>query len=139
MEAEAAESDVLGGVGEDAVPDIVVANPPYLVDPAHRLYRDGGGALGFDLSLRILRETLDRQAATAPGGLLILYTGVAIVAGGKDPFRAAAERLLHEPGRRVRWSYGEIDPDVFGEELENPVYAEAERIAAIGLVVESLG
>ncbi|HEY0523291.1 MAG TPA: class I SAM-dependent methyltransferase [Stellaceae bacterium] len=136
VEAEAAESDVLDGIGEDAAPDIVVANPPYLVDPAHRLYRDGGGALGFDLSLRILRETLDRQAATAPGGLLILYTGVAIVAGGEDPFRAAAERLLRE--RRVRWSYSEIDPDVFGEELENPAYAEAERIAAVGLVVESI-
>jgi methylase of polypeptide subunit release factors len=136
VEAETAESDVLRGIGEAAAPDIVVANPPYLVDPARRLYRDGGGALGFDLSLRILRETLDRL--TTPGGLLILYTGVAIVAGGEDPFRAAAERLLRDRGGGVRWSYSEIDPDVFGEELENPAYAEAERIAAVGLVVESL-
>jgi methylase of polypeptide subunit release factors len=134
-EAEAIESDVLAGIEEDAATDIVVANPPYLVDPARRLYRDGGGALGFDLSVRILREALDRLAR--PGGLLILYTGVAITAGGVDPFRAAAERLLGE--RRVRWSYSEIDPDVFGEELKNPAYAESERIAAVGLVVESVG
>jgi methylase of polypeptide subunit release factors len=138
--AETAESDVLSGVGEEIAPaDIVVANPPYLVDPAGRLYRDGGGALGFDLSLRVLRETLERLKA--PGGLLILYTGVAILAGGgEDPFRAAAERLLRERGGggSVRWSYSEIDPDVFGEELENPAYAETERIAAVGLVVESI-
>lgn len=32
-------------------------------------------------------------------------------------------------------SYDEIDPDVFGEELEQPAYAAAHRIAAVGLVV----
>lgn len=34
-----------------------------------------------------------------------------------------------------RTSYDEIDPDVFGEELEQPAYAAAHRIAAVGLVV----
>ena len=31
--------------------------------------------------------------------------------------------------------YEEIDPDVFGEELENPAYAEVERIAAVVLTL----
>ena len=34
------------------------------------------------------------------------------------------------------WRYRELDPDVFGEELEEPAYAEAERIAAVALVVQ---
>jgi hypothetical protein len=33
-------------------------------------------------------------------------------------------------------AYGELDPDVFGEELDTPAYACAERIAAVGLVVQ---
>jgi len=31
--------------------------------------------------------------------------------------------------------YRELDPDVFGEELERPAYARVERIAVIGLDV----
>ena len=31
-------------------------------------------------------------------------------------------------------AYREIDPDVFGEELERPAYRDVERIAAIGAV-----
>ena len=31
-------------------------------------------------------------------------------------------------------SYGEIDPDVFGEELEREDYADVDRIAVVGLV-----
>ena len=30
-----------------------------------------------------------------------------------------------------RWRYRELDPDVFGEELDEPAYADAERIAAV--------
>ena len=30
--------------------------------------------------------------------------------------------------------YGELDPDVFGEELERDDYANVERIAVIGLI-----
>ena len=33
-------------------------------------------------------------------------------------------------------TYGEIDPDIFGEELEQPGYERVERIAAVGAVVE---
>ena len=110
--------------------DLIVANPPYLVDGGERTYRHGGGALGSELSLRIVREGLPRLA---PGGRLILYTGAAIVEGG-DPFRDAASALLRQAG--VAFNYREIDPDVFGEELDAPAYAHAERIAAVALVVE---
>lgn len=119
-------SDVLSGV--DRAPDLVLANPPYLADPAGRAYRDGGGRLGSGLSLRIVSESLERLA---PGGMLVLYTGSAIV-GGRDLFREAVAPLLDSRG--ARWRYEEIDPDVFGEELDTAAYAEAERIAAIGLV-----
>ena len=34
--------------------DLIISNPPYLVDPLKRRYRHGGGNLGSDLSLSIL-------------------------------------------------------------------------------------
>jgi methylase of polypeptide subunit release factors len=64
--------------------DLVVANPPYLLDPARRAYRHGGGRLGEGLSLAMLDAAVGRLA---PGGTLLLYTGVAVV-NGHDPFRA---------------------------------------------------
>jgi SAM-dependent methyltransferase len=125
-------SDVMGSLAGQF--DLVVANPPYLVDPAERRYRHGGGTFGADLSLRILREGVCRLS---PQGRLVLYTGSAIV-DGADPFRAAAELALSgTPWRILR--YREIDPDVFGEELEQPAYAGADRIAAVGVVVGSRG
>jgi methylase of polypeptide subunit release factors len=125
--AETLVSDVLQAL--DGRPDLIIANPPYLVDAGRRLYRNGGGRLGFDLSLRILREAADRLR---PGGLLILYTGSAIIAG-RDLFREEAARFLAT--RDMRWRYRELDPDVFGEELEDPAYSDAERIAVVALVV----
>ena len=109
--------------------DLIVANPPYLVDPARRLYRDGGGAFGAALSLRILREGLARLA---PGGRLVLYTGSAIV-DGQDALRERATQLASAAG--CQFEYTEIDPDVFGEELETTIYQGVERIAVVSLVV----
>jgi hypothetical protein len=34
------------------------------------------------------------------------------------------------------WTYREVDPDVFGEELGHGAYVDAERIAAIVLIAE---
>ncbi len=52
--------------------------------------------------------------------------------------RSAAASIACAPGwrhacrhRRWQWDYREIDPDVFGEELLEPAYAEADRIAAV--------
>jgi release factor glutamine methyltransferase len=131
--AAARRSDLLSGVPGDPF-DLVIANPPYLVDPAERAYRHGGGPLGAGLSLAILDAALGRLA---PGGTLLLYTGAAVV-NGHDPFRAAAEgRLGADPG--VGWTYREMDPDVFGEELDTAAYAEADRIAAVVLTVTRKG
>ncbi len=68
----------------------------------------------------------------APGGRLLLYTGSAIV-DGVDSFAALAQRELLQSG--LVYTYAEIDPDVFGEELESGVYAKADRIAAVLLTV----
>lgn len=109
--------------------DLIVSNPPYLVDADKRTYRHGGGDYGEGLSQRILEQSI---AHLRPGGRLILYTGSAVVQG-VDPFSewaaATAARAACHFTRR------EIDPDVFGEELDRPEYAPVDRIAAIGLVV----
>ncbi|MDQ3366824.1 MAG: class I SAM-dependent methyltransferase [Myxococcota bacterium] len=105
--------------------DLVIGNPPYLLDAGHRVYRDGGGELGIALGVRIVREGLARLT---PGGRLLLYTGAPIV-DGEDRVRAAIAPLL--AAGAARWSYEELDPDVFGEELETPAYAAVDRIAAV--------
>jgi methylase of polypeptide subunit release factors len=126
-DVEVVESDVLAGVTGPI--DVVIANPPYLADPGRRLYRDGGGALGFDLSVRIVHEALARLGS---GGQLVLYTGSPVVAG-QHPLRASLAPLL--AARPCRSSWEEIDPDVFGEELDAPAYQDVERIAVVALVV----
>jgi release factor glutamine methyltransferase len=119
------ESDVLGAV-EGAV-DLVIANPPYMRDAGARTYRDGGGSHGEALAVRIVREAIARLS---PGGTLILYTGSAIV-DGRDVFLSSVTPLLDS----LQYEYEELDPDVFGEELDQPSYQDVDRIAAIGLRV----
>ncbi|MEO6825251.1 MAG: methyltransferase [Nitrosospira sp.] len=109
--------------------DLIVANPPYLVDPTQRAYRHGGGPLGSGLSFDIIDAALPRLSH---GGTLLLYTGTAIL-NGIDRFRAGVERKLRNSD--VHWHYTEIDPDVFGEELLQEAYAEADRIAAVIITV----
>jgi methylase of polypeptide subunit release factors len=113
--------------------DLILANPPYLNDAARRTYRHGGGRFGEALSARIVREGLPRLS---PGGRLVLYTGAAMVEG-HDPLLALLRPHLQASG--WPWRYREIDPDVFGEELDEPAYQEAERIAAVSLVVQRPG
>lgn len=120
-------SDVLAGIAGDA--DIIISNPPYLVDGGQRRYRHGGGALGCELSQRIVAESLPRLR---PGGRLVLYTGSAIVAG-RDLFKAAVTSMLEDFSGS--WRYEEIDPDVFGEELDAAPYGRADRIAAVAVTV----
>jgi release factor glutamine methyltransferase len=125
--AQCIQSDVLASVSGDA--DVIVSNPPYLVDSHERLYRHGGKSFGAELSVRILREALPRLR---PGGQLILYTGTVFV-DGVDTFLQSASSHLQSD--EFEFTYEEIDPDVFGEELDRRHYARAERIAAVGLVV----
>ena len=129
--AKAVDSDVLGGIDGDA--DIIIANPPYLVDDDRRLYRHGGGELGIDLAVRIAEESFPR---IRPGGRLVLYTGTPIVRGA-DPLFDSLQRCLQLYASH--FVYEEIDPDVFGEELDRPAYANADRIAAVGLTAIKRG
>ena len=125
---EAIESDVLASVPGEL--DAVIANPPYLADRHARTYRDGGGALGIDLSLRIVRDGLARLS---PDGQLILYTGSPVIAGA-HPLREALRPILAARPCRARWR--ELDPDVFGEELDAAPYDRVDRIAVVMLVVD---
>ena len=120
-------SNLLAAVDGDF--DLIVANPPYLLDPSKRAYRHGGGGLGEGLSLAIVDVAMDRLA---PGGTLLLYTGAAIV-GGADYFGGTIRTRLDRAD--MEWDYREIDPDVFGEELLQPAYAETDRIAAVLLTM----
>jgi methylase of polypeptide subunit release factors len=121
-------SDLFSQVNDGG--DFIISNPPYLVDSAARTYRHGGGELGFDLSLRIVEESLDRLY---PGGRLLLYTGTPVIAGEDAFFEAVRPRL---EARQCRYSYEEIDPDVFGEELQAAPYDRVDRIAAVVLTVD---
>jgi len=113
----------------DGVFDVVTANPPYIIDADSRLYRDGGGMHGAQISLDMARMALDRLA---PGGRMILYTGSAIVEGDD----ALEQALAGEASARgFRLAYRELDPDVFGEELDQPGYADIERIALVAAVI----
>jgi methylase of polypeptide subunit release factors len=125
IEAETVSSDVLRAV--DGAVDLVISNPPYLVDDRARTYRHGGAAHGAELSVRIVKEALTRLDRDG-GGSLVLYTGVAML-GERDPFFEAIRSSLAESG--ARYSYEEIDPDVFASELRRPAYADAERIAVV--------
>jgi methylase of polypeptide subunit release factors len=121
--AVAVESDILRGVEGEF--DLIVANPPYLIDGSARTYRHGGGAFGEGLSIAILEQALDRLSKS---GVLLLYTGAAVVEG-RDLFREACSKRL--PLESYEWSYEEVDPDVFGEELISAPYRSADRIAAV--------
>lgn len=124
-------SDLLDGIAGNF--DLIVANPPYMLDGGERTYRHGGGALGAQLSLRIVEQARERLS---PGGTLLLYTGVAMVEGRDALLEAIRLRLA---GPRWSWVYREIDPDVFGEQLREPGYQQVERIAAVVLTVTRNG
>lgn len=107
--------------------DLVVANPPFIAEDG-RTYADGGRD-GTELSLRWASDALTRLS---PDGRLLMYTGAPIVQG-EDALQNALERAAK--AHRMRFAYREIDPDIFGEELERAPYASVERIAAVGVVI----
>ena len=124
-------SDIL--VEIDGTADVIISNPPYLVDEDRRLYRHGGGELGITLALRIAEESM---AKLVPGGCLVLYSGAPIVNGADTLLKSLQPVLQLYASQFV---YEEIDPDVFGEELDRPAYAHADRIAAVGLTAIKRG
>jgi release factor glutamine methyltransferase len=129
VQVRCAASDVLSGA--EGPLELIVANPPYIADEAGRAYRDGGRSLGTALSARICEESLQRLQ---PGGRLILYTATPVIEG-EHVLWPQLEPLV----RNLPYDYRELDPDVFGEELERPAYAQAERIAVVALDVKKEG
>jgi methylase of polypeptide subunit release factors len=118
---------------DDRIPeqcDLVIANPPYMIDTAHRAYRDGGAMFGGEVACGWVDQAL---AALVTGGTMLLYSGFAVV-GGKLPALDRIRLLCGDAELHVE----EIDPDVFGEELERPEYRDVDRIAALGIRIAKL-
>lgn len=131
VDADFVESAGLDGVRNPF--DLVLANPPFIMDDDRtRRYRHGGGLHGGEVSAEWVRAAARRLP---PGGRLIMYTGSAVV-DGRSPL---LEQLAREaPALGCELHQREIDPDIFGEELARPEYGDVERIAAVGLVVKRL-
>jgi len=112
--------------------DLIFANPPYLIDPHQRQYRHGGDELdGNALSFRIIKEGIQHLN---PRGCIFLYTGVTVTQDG-NRFLAHLKNLMRQY-KNISWSYEEIDPDIFGEELEQPAYQHVDRIALALVKIE---
>lgn len=126
-ELEILESDLYGSI--DGEFDAIIANPPYRIDPEHRLYREAG-ARGIELAVRIVREGVKRLS---PQGRLVLCTGVPMVGGEDRFFDSVAEILGDRP-----YQYEELDVDVFGGELARGECTGIDRIALVALIVDSL-
>jgi methylase of polypeptide subunit release factors len=126
---ELVHSDLLNNVAGSF--DLIIANPPYLLDESERVYRHGGGPLGAALSLDIVDTAIERLN---PNGTLLLYTGVVMV-NGYDAFLAEVSLKLDFAG--FAYEYSEVDPDIFGEELDSQAYRMADRIAAVVLIARN--
>lgn len=122
-----AETSGLDGVEGEF--DVIVANPPYIAGDDSQTYRDGGGLHGAEMSMEWATAAASRLA---PNGRFVLYTGSAIVEG-RDLVQEALTALAARAHLELR--YREIDPDVFGEELDREAYARVERIAVVGAVL----
>jgi SAM-dependent methyltransferase len=118
--------------GLDAVEgpiDLVIANPPFVADPAKRLYRDGGGMHGARLSL----DGRSPPPAGSSPEARSCSTPEAPSSPAATPCGRRSTDQLPALGLPLR--YAEIDPDIFGELLEQPGYEEVERLAAVGAVI----
>jgi hypothetical protein len=65
---------------------------------------------------------------------MLLYTGAAFV-DGEAPLVTELASACAETGSSLELS--EIDPDLFGEELDQPHYESVERIAALGALMRT--
>ncbi len=84
---------------------------------------------GAELSLEWIREG---ARLLTEDGRLLAYTGSAIC-DGRDGLCEALAQTFGDGA--FEFTYREIDPDIFGEELAGPAYGDVERIAAVGVCV----
>lgn len=119
--------------------DLVISNPPYmaLAEEKDTLYA-GGGEMGVGLAWKIVEAALQ---TLRPNGLLLLYTGVPISLQGQDHFFDMFQEHKQALGGQLL-SYELIDPDVFGDDLEDHTGpyggSSVGRIAVIGMVARKL-
>jgi len=134
-QVEFSESDLFAAVSSKKDIDLIVSNPPYIASSEGvPMYAAGGGPQGLTLPLRIVEEGVQ---ALADGGLLMIYTGVPISyeRPRHDPF---LERIRQTKSAKLV-SYKIIHPDMFGEELSSPAYADTGRIQVVGAVLKKTG
>lgn len=130
MDLILAQSDVLQDIDQKF--DFIFANPPYLVDDEQRQYRHGGQLDGAEMAFVILQQAI-RQLS--PQGHLFLYTGAAISQDNNLLYTAIKIFMQDYPD--YSWHYQEIDPDVFGEELEHSQYQHIDRISLALITVQA--
>lgn len=126
--AEVILSNMLDDIPQGA--DLIIANPPFIIDPDQRTYRHGGSHYGSQIAVDMLRSALNYLG---PGGIFALYTGSCVIRG-KDIFFEQIQPLLNQ--YTTQFEYEEIDCDIFGEELSKPSYQNVDRIAAVSLIVK---
>ncbi|MCJ1290121.1 hypothetical protein MMC34_001657 [Xylographa carneopallida] len=126
------ESDLVSAMKSQDDIDLIVSNPPYISSsaldvPTHAI---DGPISGLALPLRVVEESVP---LLADRGLLIVYTAVPIPHQNPayDPF---LEHLSKVAGATLV-SYKILHPDMFGEELSSPAYADVGRIQAVGAVL----
>jgi methylase of polypeptide subunit release factors len=125
-----AQAQTPGALGRSY--DLVVMHPPFMIDAERRAYRDGGDLFGGRLSLD---WALGGMGLLAPGGRLVMHTGVSIVEG-RDVVREAFADALPSAGYAL--DYHVLDPDIYSDELASEAYAEVDRIAAVGLRIDRI-
>lgn len=110
--------------------DLILANPPFISDRSERIYRDGGGEVGLETTIRWAKQAAERLNL---GGAALLYSASPIETGGQDPLWRA---LTLGCSANCRLTYEEVDPDVFSGLLSQPAYQGCERIAAIAARID---
>lgn len=126
------ESDLFAAVDAREDIDLIISNPPYIAGDVP-MYAAGGAEQGLALPLRIVSEG---TKVLAEGGLLVIYTGlpVSYKRPGHDSF---LQRVREVEGAELV-AYRIIHPDMFGEELSSPAYADTGRIQIVGAVIRKI-
>jgi SAM-dependent methyltransferase len=78
--------------------DCITANTPYVPHPAGAQLPIGGGDIGIEFTIRLLRELPDKLTA---GGISVIYTSDPIVRGKRQLIARVTSELGHLPIRVV--------------------------------------